>query len=75
MNHSTAFRLCMEECQNHIGLLWNAGGRIGCDTAWAVAEQYEEWEVNKARKALRQIAKGNVPTHWESYHIIQGAEQ
>src|SRR5690606_24989005 len=37
-----------------------------CDTAWAVADRYDDGEVEQARQALQKLAAGEIPDEWES---------
>lgn len=66
MNHDKAFSLVAEICPQEIGRLWNTTDRTGCDTSWAVADQYADDEEMEARAALEMLASGVVPSDWEA---------
>ena len=71
MTHEKAFALVSEICPQHAGLLWNTTNHIGCDTAWAVADQFggDMIEENDARAALEIIAAGEIPSEWEAHSV------
>jgi hypothetical protein len=42
MTHEKAFALVTEICPEKLGDLWSSTDHECCDTAWAVADQYQE---------------------------------
>lgn len=65
MTHPRAFALVQEICPREAGRLWDTTLAQGCDTAWAVAFQYEAAEEEQARRDLRCLRDGRVPPGWE----------
>lgn len=65
MTHEEAFRLVEKHALVQAGLRWNTTHRTGCDTAWAVADQYGEDEIAAAIFDLQTLANGTVPRDWE----------
>lgn len=71
MSHEKAFALVSEICPPEVwGLLWNTTDHTGCDTAWAVADQYGDdlVEIDDARRDLALLAQGIKPTEWEAHN-------
>jgi hypothetical protein len=71
MSHEKAFALVAEICPQQAGMLWNTTNHSGCDTAWAVADQFGDdmVEENDARAALRILAAGEIPSDWEPHTV------
>lgn len=67
MTHEHAYALVSEICPEQSGLLWNTTFHHGCDTSWAVADQYDDDEVEQARQALQKLAAGEIPDEWEPF--------
>jgi len=66
MTHETAYALVCDLCPAEAGRLWlTTDHPTGCDTAWAVADQYGTDESDAARAALTQLAAGQTPDGWE----------
>lgn len=65
MTHASAFALVSKIAPDHVGILWNTTLHEGCDTAWAVADQYTDDEIKDARLALAELAAGSIPNGWE----------
>lgn len=65
MLHDTAFKLVAQHAPSEAGRRWNTTHRTGCDTAWAVADQYGDDEVDDAIADLHNLASGNIPDGWE----------
>lgn len=69
MYHGTAFALVAQYAPDKAGELWNTTNFRGCDTAWAVADQYREDETDQAIAALKWLADGIIPYGWERVPI------
>lgn len=67
MNHEAAFALVKEHCPRQAGWLWDTTDSTGCDTAQAVADQYDDDERDAAACALMILASGAVPPDWEPH--------
>lgn len=66
MDHETAFALVAEHAPGQAGRLWNTTNHTGCDTANAVADQYDASEVDQAIADLKTLADGETPEGWEA---------
>ena len=69
MTHEHAFALVSEICPSQAGMLWDTTYHTGCDTAWAVADQYgdDPQEIAAARDALATLAQGIIPGDWQPH--------
>jgi hypothetical protein len=70
MTRDKALALVMDICPQHLGLLWNTTDHDGCDTSWAISDQYgdDTVEIDDARRDLGMLASGIKPTEWEAHN-------
>lgn len=66
MLHETAFDLVSQYAPAHAGDLWNTSNHTACDTANAIADQYDSDETEAAIEDLKLLAAGQIPTGWEA---------